>query len=287
MFRLNVLASGSSGNCTLISAPCGRLLVDAGVSAARIADRLSALGMEPGGVDGILVTHEHGDHCRGLGILARKWRIPVLCNAMTREVLRESMPEDTVWRMLPDSGIASFAGMEIESFPVPHDAVDPRGFIVRWNGSALGVLTDVGHVTPLMRARLTEVDTLILEANYDPDLLDRCRTRPWSTKQRICSRHGHLSNLQAAELVGELTAHRIERVVLAHLSRDCNHPDLATAAVRAALDARTRTDIEVHCAPPHGPGPWLPVRVRPLNEPLKPARRHAPPEAPMEQMYLI
>ncbi|MDB6133965.1 MAG: phosphoribosyl 1,2-cyclic phosphodiesterase [Verrucomicrobiales bacterium] len=263
MLQVLILGSGSSGNCALVCTGKTRLLIDAGLSAGQIISRLASVGVGMDTVSGILITHEHGDHCRGLPVLLRKHPLPLLCNALTREVLRDCLPATRHWNIIPNGSSFEYAGLGIDTFSVPHDAADPMGFVLRHGDSALGILTDAGHATPVMRQRLKNLDTLFIEANYDTQLLSNDTKRPWSTKQRISGRHGHLSNEQAAELIVELATARLERVILGHLSRDCNTTDLATGAVRTALHQRFRHDVEIVCAPAAVPTSWHPVRSRP------------------------
>jgi phosphoribosyl 1,2-cyclic phosphodiesterase len=145
----------------------------------------------------------------------------------------------------------------VETFPVPHDAVEPVGYVVGCGGVRLGVASDLGHATPQVVAGLRGVDGLFVEANYDMGMLERDTKRPWSTRQRIAGRHGHLSNEQTAGLLRESAGAGLQRVVLGHLSRDCNHPDLALAAVQGALAGRG--EIPVSCAGQHEPTPWYAV----------------------------
>ncbi len=262
MLKIIILGSGSAGNSAVVCNGTSRLLIDAGLSAARLIERLAACGVTPDSLSGIFITHEHGDHCKGLEIFTKKHPLPILCNARTREMLRSSLRSEKHWHLIPGTGSFQFAGMEIETFSVPHDAADPVGIVLRHNESTLGILSDAGHATPGMRRTLRELDTLFIEANYDPTLLTEDTKRPWSTKQRIQGRHGHLSNDQTASLITEILTPRLERIILGHLSQDCNSPDLATAAVSAALAALSRQDIAVSCAPAHAPSPWFPVRLR-------------------------
>jgi phosphoribosyl 1,2-cyclic phosphodiesterase len=176
---------------------------------------------------------------------------------MTGAVLREGLSDGGLWRTVPSAGRFRFAGYEVESFPVPHDAVEPVGYVVGSGGVRLGVASDLGHATPQVLAGLRGVDGIFVEANYDPGMLERDTKRPWSTRQRIAGRHGHLSNEQAAALLRESAGDGLQRVVLGHLSRDCNHPDLALEAVHGALAARG--NVPVSCAGQHEPTPWYPV----------------------------
>lgn len=278
MLQVIILGSGSSGNCALVCTGKARLLIDAGLSAGQITTRLASVGVEMDSLSGVLITHEHGDHCRGLPVLTRKHAIPILCNNLTRAVLRDSLPDVKHWKIIPNGSSFEFAGLGIDTFSVPHDAADPMGFVLRHGDSALGILTDAGHPTPMMRQRLRDMDTLFIEANYDTQLLTNDTKRPWSTKQRISGRHGHLSNEQTAALIAELATERLERVILGHLSRDCNSPDLAAAAVRAELHKQSRHDVEIHCACPNVPSSWHRVRTRMPVVPESPIRETVVPQ---------
>ncbi len=270
MLKWIVLSSGSAGNSAVVCTGSSRLLIDAGLSAARLLERLHAIGVAPDSLSGIFITHEHGDHCKGLDILTKKHPLPILCNARTREVLRDSIKAEKHWQLIPGAGAFEFAGLQIETFSVPHDAADPVGLVLRHGDSALGVVSDAGHTTAMMRQKLRDLDTLFIEANYDTGLLSSDIRRPWSTKQRIQGRHGHLSNEQAAAFITEVLSPRLERIVLGHLSQDCNSPDLATSTVQSALLRAQRPDVHVSCAAPHGPTPWFPVRLH-RPEPVRPA----------------
>ncbi len=273
MLQLIVLSSGSAGNCAVVCSGQSRLLIDAGLSAARLKERLLASGIPPESLSAILLTHEHGDHARGLDVLTRHLPLPILCNERTRAMLQDSCKSPKNWHLIPSTGNFTFADLEIDTFTVPHDAADPVGLVLRHRGAALGILSDAGPVTPLMRRKLQDLDTLFIEANYDPDLLSNDTKRPWSTKLRIQGPHGHLSNAQTAACVADLLSPRLRRILLGHLSEDCNSPDLAAAAVRAALAAHQRHDIELLCASAHQPTPWF--QVRPSAPPLGEARYQA------------
>jgi phosphoribosyl 1,2-cyclic phosphodiesterase len=268
MLKWIVLGSGSAGNSAVVCTGTSRLLIDAGLSAARLLERMQAIGVTPDSLSGIFITHEHGDHCKGLDILTKKHPLPILCNARTREVLRDAIRTEKQWHNIPGAGAFEFAGLHIETFSVPHDAADPVGLVLRHEDSALGVVSDTGHVTAQMRQKLRDLDTLFIEANYDTGLLSSDPKRPWSTKQRIQGRHGHLSNEQTAAFIADVLSPRLERIVLGHLSQDCNSPGLATAAVQSALSQAQRPDVHVSCAAPHEPTPWFPVRLRrPVQSP--------------------
>lgn len=254
MMEITVLASGSSGNASLVRTGDATLLVDAGLSARELGRRLEACGVLPGDLDGILVTHEHGDHAKGLAQWSKVHATPVYCNRRTALILQEKVVDFDGWRIFETGGSFSVAGASVQSFAIPHDAVDPVGFVVRDGGLSFGFLTDLGHSTTLVVEALRGVDALLVEANYDEDLLQKDTKRPWSTKQRIQSRHGHLSNGAAAETVARLRHDGLAHLLLGHLSRDCNSEALALAAVRPVLEGSLAT---VACASDEGISPAI------------------------------
>lgn len=267
MVRLTILGSGSSGNCAVISTEHTTLLLDAGLSAKQICLRLDACGFSLDMLDGILLTHEHQDHTGGIEVLSRKRAVPLFCTALTQETLISSLgfKKAPPWRVMSTGAAFEFQDLRIESFPVPHDAVDPVGFVIADEESRLGVLSDVGFVTNLIKDRLRNSDSLFIEANYDTQLLENDTKRPWATKQRISSRHGHLSNEQAAELVREVAHPGLSHVVLGHLSDDCNNPSTASQHIRQALDAAGANDARVICAERHKPTPTIEIVRRRSN----------------------
>jgi phosphoribosyl 1,2-cyclic phosphodiesterase len=211
--------------------------------------RLALCGFAPNDLDGVLLTHEHGDHVCGLEVLCRKFQVPIYCNGLTAEAIRYgSLGEHRNWRIFRTGSSFSVCDITVESFPVPHDAVEPVGYTFHAGDRALGYVTDLGQATRLTIERLREVQTLVIETNHDEKLLQDDPHRPWPVKQRIQSRHGHLSNAAAASVIVQLLSGKIARVVLGHLSRDCNSPELASGTVRAELEKIGRRDIEIFCA---------------------------------------
>src|SRR5438067_2382234 len=245
-----MLGSGSAGNSALVATDHCKILVDGGLSARQLALRLEQCGVAPEQLDGVLLTHEHGDHVCGLEVLCRKFHVPIYCNALTAEAIRcdSSVEQHRNWRIIATGAEFSICDITVQTFPVPHDAVDPLGFVFHAGSGSLGFITDLGYVTKLIVERLRQVQTLVIETNHDEKLLQNDTHRPWPVKQRIQSRHGHLSNAAAAGLMEELLAGRIERVVLGHLSRDCNTPELAMRTVREALNKVGKIDLELFCA---------------------------------------
>lgn len=264
MLRLTVLGSGSSGNCAVVSTGETTLLIDAGLSARQIVQRLETIGLTPDGLNGILLSHEHGDHTRGMEILCRGRAIPIICTPLTQESLCGSVTFKSPprWQLMQTGCAFAFRDLRIESFPVPHDAVDPVGFVIEDGESRLGVLSDVGFVTNLIKDRLRASDSLFVEANYDTRLLEADTKRPWATKQRISSRHGHLSNDQVAELVESIAHHDLHHIVLGHLSEDCNDPDTAIRRVHEALKNVNVDGVSVRCAARGEPTATLEVARR-------------------------
>jgi phosphoribosyl 1,2-cyclic phosphodiesterase len=249
MFSLTMLGSGSAGNSALVATDHCRLLVDGGLSARQIVTRLALCGFTPKELDGVLLTHEHGDHVCGLEVLCRKFQIPIYCNSLTAEAMRcGSLGQHRNWRLFRTGAEFSICDVIVQTFPVPHDAVDPVGFAFHAGSRGLGFITDLGYPTKMLIERLRAVHTLVIETNHDEKLLQNDPHRPWPVKQRIQSRHGHLSNTAAAMVIEQLLPGKIERVVLGHLSRDCNTPALACAAVQELLDKIGRREIQVYCA---------------------------------------
>ena len=244
-----MLGSGSAGNSALIATDHCKILVDGGLSARQLVLRLEQCGVAPEQLDGVLLTHEHGDHVCGLKVLCRKYQIPIFANALTAEAIRCDMLSDhRNWRIFRTGSEFAICDIIVQTFPVPHDAVEPIGFAFHAGKRALGFITDLGYPTKMLIERLREVHTLVIETNHDEKLLQADLHRPWPVKQRIMSRHGHLSNAAAANVIEQLLPGKIERVVLGHLSRDCNTPELAANAVRALLEKCNRNELEVFCA---------------------------------------
>src|SRR4051812_41252003 len=261
VFSLTLLGSGSAGNSALVSTGHCKILVDGGLSARQLVLRLEQCGVAPEQLDGVLLTHEHGDHICGLDVLCRKFHVPIYANTLTAEAVRcdGELDGHRNWRIFRTGAEFSICDIGVQTFPVPHDAVDPIGFLFHVGTPALGFITDLGYATKMLLQRLREVHTLVIETNHDEKLLQADPYRPWPVKQRIMSRHGHLSNASAAVVISELLPGKIERVVLGHLSRDCNTPDLACAAVRAACQNSGRSDIEIFCASQTEVSPRFPI----------------------------
>jgi phosphoribosyl 1,2-cyclic phosphodiesterase len=241
---LSLLASGSRANCALVASSTTRILIDAGLSCRETFKRLRALGEKPEQLSAILITHEHSDHVAGLQRLASKLNVPVFLTEPThREWGRAMRDEESKVPELPKlERFASGSGfqvgdIEIKPFTIPHDAVDPVGFTFRAEGVKIGFATDLGYMPVSVRHHLRGCDILVIESNHD---LEKLRTGPypWSVKQRVMSRVGHLSNDALAEFFSNDYDGGAAYVVLAHLSEQNNHPEIARAAAEHALRER-------------------------------------------------
>lgn len=236
--KVAVLGSGSAGNAVLVSAGTTRILVDAGFSARVLEARLAHLAVEPASLDAIVVTHDHRDHTRGMGVFARRHGTPLHMTRATREACANLLAgEEVVVEYRPGVPF-TVGGLRVEPFLTVHDAADPVGVAIVdvARGLRLGIATDLGRPTAQIRHALAACDLLVLEANHDEVLL-HTGPYPTSVKRRIASSHGHLSNQAAAQFVTELLHPRLAGVVLAHLSEECNRPALAERIVGDALRA--------------------------------------------------
>lgn len=247
--RFCVLASGSKGNAVWIEAGGEAVLVDAGLPGRELIRRMTLAGLEPDRLKAILVTHEHRDHILGVGVLARRLGLPVYINKAaldrSRPVIGDIKPR--LFSTGTDFAVGEF---QVHPFSLSHDAVDPVGLIFERNGTRLGLATDLGTVTNLVRERLSGCRALILEANYDDQMLTE-GPYPWETKRRVRSRHGHLSNENAAELLAGVAHAGLIKVVLAHLSQTNNTTDLALRCLGQRLEAEGwRREDENSYTPP-------------------------------------
>jgi len=246
MFALTVLGSGSAGNCAVVECDGTRVLVDAGFSGKQIRERLATIGRSPDDLDAILLTHEHGDHTAGLPVLCERANIPLYCTRPTADILRDQLKKFGNWHLFNPGDTFPVGNLTVESFSVPHDAADPVGFVLRGGGGVLGFLTDLGHATTLAVQRVRACNAVVLESNYDRDLLQRDTKRPWATKQRIQGRHGHLSNDEAAKVAAAIASPVLHTILLGHLSADCNTPEKALGTMRSALaDCAPHIRVEV------------------------------------------
>jgi phosphoribosyl 1,2-cyclic phosphodiesterase len=233
-----VLASGSSGNAALLATENTRILIDAGLSMRELARRLASIGEDLRNLDAILITHEHSDHVAGLPVLARNKELRAAIY-MTRLAAPAIDWGECRPRLETFQAGASFpiGNIEARSFSVPHDAADPVGFHLEAEGVRIGIATDLGYIPESIKFHLRRTDVLLLESNHDLDML-KVGPYPWSVKQRVMSRVGHLSNLGMAEfLMGDLSASTAQ-LVLGHISEQNNHPEIVRLMASQALGKR-------------------------------------------------
>ena len=232
MFNFCSLYSGSSGNCLLLETSKTKVLIDAGESAKKITYALSSLDIEPSQIDAILVTHEHSDHVRGLGTFSKKYDIPVYANSKTWD----SMPEQSI--KINEKNIKSFVieenfeigDLKVHPFKIPHDAANPCGFNFTYNNKKISIATDIGHMTSNIIHKLEDSHFILLESNYDPEIL-KFSSYPYSLKQRIAGPNGHLPNSEAGKTISYLINSGLKEVMLGHLSKENNFPELAYKTV--------------------------------------------------------
>jgi phosphoribosyl 1,2-cyclic phosphodiesterase len=232
--RFCVLGSGSKGNATFVEADGTRILIDAGFSGIEVERRLAAIGIDIATISALLVTHEHGDHIRGVQVLSRRFSLPVYVSNATREAAGESLARIFEWRPIEAGLPFSHRSLTVHPFAVSHDAVDTLGFVVSNSGCSLGYCTDTGSISHLMHHHLGGCNALVLECNHDPEMLKNGGYPP-QLQQRIRSKSGHLTNNDAARFLVELIHDGLEQVVLAHISETNNSHDLAISTVEQHL----------------------------------------------------
>lgn len=229
-----VLASSSSGNSIAVRYGEEILLIDAGLSARATERRLDEIGWSSREILGIVLSHEHQDHCRGASLLGRRYGVPIYGTAGTLAALASQWRGDESLNEIENGYSFTVGPFTCEPFSIPHDVSDPAMYIVRCNGRSVGVATDLGRVTSLVRNKLASTDLALIEANHDPDRL-RWGDYPWAIKQRISSPHGHLDNEQAAGLAVELADAGVSHIVLGHLSPSHNDVEQVASVIGTAL----------------------------------------------------
>lgn len=238
---ITVLASGSRGNSTVLATSSTRVLIDCGLSCRETCRRLLSQGIDPESLNAILVTHEHSDHVAGLHVMAKRFRLPVYMTAPTHSTWEEQYRDSAGNRVRAErlelfaSGKAfSIGEIEVTPFTIPHDAADPVGFRFVAEGVRVAYVTDLGNLTRNVRYHLNGCDAMVIESNHDTEML-RTGPYPWAVKQRVLSRVGHLSNEALAEFFTTDYDGRAAFVILAHLSEQNNHPEIARSAAEKAL----------------------------------------------------
>ncbi|HUK43446.1 MAG TPA: MBL fold metallo-hydrolase [Candidatus Bathyarchaeia archaeon] len=261
MVSVRVLASGSKGNCALVASSRTRLLVDAGLSCRELLRRLLLCGEDPASVDAVLITHEHADHIAGLRVLARRLKVPIYLTGATYQEYQRCARDAAGQRVSlerhePFRAGAGFQVGDISVLPftIPHDAADPVGFTFHVEGIKLGICTDLGYMPASVRDHLRGCQVLMIESNHDLELL-RGGPYPWSVKQRVMSRVGHLSNDALADFLTTDYDGSAEFLILAHLSEQNNHPEIARMTAERALGAQPGLFLQnrLLLAPQHEP----------------------------------
>jgi len=243
------LGSGSKGNCIYVGTDHVKILIDAGLSAKAIRERLSKIGVALEDIDAILITHEHTDHIQGLKILAFKMGIPVFANSETAKGIINVFSSNPKFKIFTTGETFEFGDLEIHPFSIPHDTLDPVAFTIKTPELKLGFCADVGFATTLVRNHLRLCDYLYLEANHEPSMVYAC-ARPMVYKQRVLSRTGHLSNESCGNLLAEVAHEGLKSVHLAHLSSECNSPETAVRIITEILE-RQGINLNLCVAPQH------------------------------------
>lgn len=234
MIGFRPLASGSKGNCIYFGTARTKILIDAGISSRIIQQRLSEINVGIDEIDAILVTHEHTDHIKAIQTLGFKYRIPIFANSDTAKAIYEIFGECPKFKIFSTDESFEFGDIEVHPFSVQHDALDPVAFTIRYDQLKLGICTDLGFATSLVVSRLLECDYLYVEANHQPSMV-HASARPDVYKKRVLSRQGHLSNEECGDLLAKVHHSKLKHVYLAHLSEECNSPELALKIVQEKL----------------------------------------------------
>ncbi|WLR50835.1 MBL fold metallo-hydrolase [Bacillus tianshenii] len=237
--HFSVLASGSSGNAFYIGTENQKLLVDAGLSGKQMEQLMKRVDINPKELNGILVTHEHSDHIKGLGILARRYNLPIYANEKTWNAMEGHIGAvPTEQKFIFDmETVRSFGDLDVESFGVSHDAAEPMFYVFHYEGKKISLVTDLGYVSERIKGTVKNSDALVFESNHDVGML-RMGRYPWNVKRRILSDVGHVSNEDAALALTDIIGDQTKRIYLAHLSKDNNMKDLARMSVAQVLEQR-------------------------------------------------
>lgn len=260
-FKYSVLASGSSGNCFYVETPKKRFLVDAGLSGKKIISLLSEIDRKPEDLDAIFVTHEHKDHIHGVGVLARKYHLDIYANQATWSAMDQALGKIDVAHkhVFSENSLLTFGDLDIESFSVSHDAASPQFYRFMKDDKSFVMLTDTGYVSDRMAGIIENADAYLIESNYDPNIL-RAGSYPWSTKQRILSDKGHLSNEDGAAAMIRTLGNRTKSIHLGHLSKENNIKELANLTMTTSLqqaDIAAGTAVKIYDTSPDSASPLM------------------------------
>lgn len=249
--KVTILGSGSKGNCSLIEHKGSSILIDAGFSAKQLTDKLAQAGASLESLCGILVTHEHSDHVKGLRVFADLHAIPVYANMDTAEALRYKKAAPERFNLFMSGQKFLLGPFEITPFPIPHDSADATAYSVSSGGKKASFATDLGLAGRMVVHHLKNSDFMLIESNYDLQMLQESK-RPWHLKQRIASRIGHLSNEDAAKLMLESLGERSRFVVMGHISEECNCPEKVLVTAKEAIDGCGFEEyLQLHVAEQH------------------------------------
>ncbi len=245
--KISILGSGSSGNSIFIDTNEFKFLVDAGFSCKKIEERLSEIGESLKDISALLITHEHGDHIMGAGIISRKYNIPIYISQESYEISKVKLGniEDCNLKFI-NGDFQLSETVKIQPFDVMHDASRTLGFkILGKNGKSAAISTDIGYISNITKEYFKNIDILVIECNYDYDMLMNC-SYPWDLKSRIKSNNGHLSNTDAAKFICDIYSEKLQKAYLVHVSKDSNHPDLVLETVKKMLyENNIELDLEV------------------------------------------
>ena len=250
-----ILGSSSNGNAAFLNTGYSKILIDAGFSGKKIQEKLEAIGESIQTLDAVFLTHEHSDHSVGIRGLSQRKDLPIYANPDTADAVQTKLNKPVYWKLFQTGTEFQFRDLTIRSYSLPHDAYDPVGFNFHWGtdekdlflkGGSLAWVTDLGYIPEHVKQNIMKADTLVLESNFDDELLNKDEKRPWSIKQRIKGRHGHLSNKVTFEFLNEiLKTSKIKTLFLAHLSKDCNSVNHVLKYVQLLKKRYSFLDIHV------------------------------------------
>lgn len=238
---VSILASGSNGNCIVIHCGPQAIMVDCGISLRLLRRRMKEEGLEESWIKAILITHEHTDHIQGARVAAQHFGVPIYATAKCAEILRTKF-DFGMMNMIAACNDFPLSGFNVRAFPVSHDAAEPVGYVLERESTKIGLATDLGQTNQMTNFQLRDCNTLVLESNYDINMLAASR-RPWNVKSRILGPIGHLSNMDTARFLPSVVTRNTSNIVLAHISGDCNTYDLAECSAQGVLRDMSRSDI--------------------------------------------
>lgn len=262
MLKFCSLYSGSTGNSLLVQNDNTCILVDAGVSGTKIVEALGSIGIDISQIEAILVTHEHSDHIKSIGTLSKKYSIPVFANSKTWKAMpneTKKVPQELQKTFDIDNKF-SIGSLDILAFSIPHDAADPCGFNIFGSNKKISIATDVGHITPSIFTNLKNSSFVLLESNYDPEVL-QYSSYPYNLKRRIAGPNGHLPNNEAGNTISKLIDSGLKTAMLGHLSKENNFPELAEQTVleELATNNYNKNSVDLYVASRYEPSPFLNV----------------------------